>query len=139
MWGCSVKHLLWQAQSEGVVFSSRSPSVLTINLNGVGVIILPPLPLPDLNPTFLLDNASSKQSGPFPPLDNGKRHGLSWKNPQASQESFRGCFYPTRFTNGATLDGCILLVVGGGENQHRTCSSRLNGASRQITGITLNE
>lgn len=53
----------------------RSPSVLTVNLNGVGVIMLSPppaIPLPDENPAFLPDTASYKQSGQFPPLDIGK-------------------------------------------------------------------
>jgi len=83
--------------------TQRSPSVLTINLNGVGVIILPTPPSlslpphPRLNPAFLPDTASYKQSGLFPPLGIGKGDGLSWKNPEASQEPSRSCFLSLSF------------------------------------------
>lgn len=107
-----MRGLLWQLQSGGAVLhwssDMRSPSVPTINLNGVGVIILGPStpthpPLPLLNPTFLPDTVSYKQSSQFPPLDIGKGDGLSWKKPEASQESFRTCCF-----SNARVGGCLL-------------------------------
>lgn len=109
--GVSTKHLLWQAGRRGAVrcwspdMHPEEPLCLHHKSEWSGSYhTFPQLSPPGLNPAFLPDTALHKQSRQFPPLGIGKGDGLSWKNLEASQESFRSLFFsPTRLRDGSDL------------------------------------
>lgn len=83
---------------------TRSPSILTINLNGVGtyraihplVPQTPPPPTPaGLNPAFLPDAPALKQSGPFPPLTLGKTMVCHGKTHRHLKSALEASIYPS--------------------------------------------
>lgn len=113
--GVLTKHLLWQAGRRGAALHwspdmhPEEPLCLHHKSEWSGSYHTFPQPSPPgLNPAFLPDTASYKQSGQFPQLSIGKGDGLSWKNPEASQESFRSFFFfvffpPTRLRDASNL------------------------------------
>lgn len=125
--GVSTKHLLWQAGRRGAAFCwspdmhPEEPLCLHHKSEWSGSYhTFPQLSPPGLNPAFLPDTALHKQSGQFPPLSIGKGDGLSWKNLEASQESFRSLFFsffffPTRLRDGSDLWLHFLCFWKGGD------------------------
>lgn len=116
--GVLTKHLLWQAGRRGAVrcwspdMHPEEPLCLHHKSEWSGSYhTFPQLSPPGLNPAFLPDTALHKQSSQFPPLSIGKGDGLSWKNLEASQESFRSLFFSFFFSPTRLRDGSDLCMV----------------------------